>query len=321
MSELKEITINEIIEPDEGLRKVDRKAEKYLGLVEAIRLKGLLNPISVREVRGENGEITYGLVDGLHRLNACRDVGHESIPCHVTDLKEADVLETQVIANVHTIETKPVEYSKALLSILASNPLMSKSDLAGKLAKTSSWIGERLGLLKLTEEVAALVDDGKIGLSNAYALTKLDAEGQVDFVDRAISMSPQEFIPTVNARVKEIRDDKRKGKDAKPAVFVPVAMLRGRSEVLAEMEKGIVGASLIREHNLTTLQEAFIMAIKWVLQVDPNSAALQKAQDDERREERKKAQEASTVERKRKRAKEAAEKAAQLQKEAEEAQS
>jgi ParB family chromosome partitioning protein len=102
---------------------------------------------------------------------------------------------------VHKIETKPVEYSKAILKIIEGNPLLSREELATSLAKTSSWLSERLGLLKLTEEIGKLVDSGEIKLSNAYALAKLPPEEQSDFVDRALTMPPQQFTPTVNARV------------------------------------------------------------------------------------------------------------------------
>jgi hypothetical protein len=63
--------------------------------------------------------------------------------------------------------------------------------------------------------------------------------------------------------------------------------------------------------------ESFIIALKWCLNLDPQSVELQKAKDDERKAERKRQAEKAKVERTRKRAKEAAEKAAKLKEEAE----
>ena len=318
--ELKYVPLSQIREPDEALRKVDRTREEYLGLVESVKLKGIMNPINVREVKDpETGDVVYGLVDGLQRYSASKDAGLDAIPCHVTELEEGELIEAQIIANVHKIETRPVEYSKALIKVLEGNPMLTRTELANRLAKTTAWISERLGLLKLAEKVGDLVDEGKIGLSNAYALAKLPPEEQSDFVDRALTMSPQQFAPTVNARVKEIRAAKRKGRDVSPAEFQPVPMLRGRADLVAEMEKPQIGLSLVKTNKLTTAHEGFCMAVKWALNLDPVSCEQQRAKDDERKAENARQKEKMKAERMRKRAKEASEKATQLQKEAEDA--
>lgn len=315
--DLKNIAVAEIYEPEDALRKVDRQSEAYLGLVESIRKDGVMNPISVRELEDpeDKSKTVYGLIDGLQRLNASRDAGLEEIPCHVLDIEEGKLLESQIIANVHKIETKPVEYSKAILRIIEANPMLSREELASTLSKTPSWLSERLGLLKLTDEIAKLVDDGEIKLSNAYALAKLPPEEQPDFVDRALTMSPQQFTPTVNARVKELRDAKRKGQDAKPEEFQPVPILRGRAEIIAELENSQLVGSLIK--GISDPKEAFQMALKWSLNLDPVSAENQKVKDEERKAERKRQAEKSAIERKRKKAEEAAKKAEELKKEAE----
>lgn len=317
-TELKHVPLDLIHEPDEALRKVDRSKEDYVGLVESIRIQGVMNPITVRAIQDEDtGDVIYGLVDGLQRFSASKDAGKETIPCHVISCEDGQLIEAQIMANVHKIETKPVEYSRALLKILQNNPLMSRADLANRLAKTGAWISERLGLLKLTDEIGNLVDEDKIGLSNAYALAKLPPEEQADFVDRAMTMSPQQFTPTVNARVKEIRDAKRKGRDAAPEEFQPVPILRSRKELVSEMESPQIGATLCSELKPKSVEEAFALGVKWALNMDPQSIEVQKARDEERRAEKARQKEASQLERKKKRAAEAAEKAAKLKEEAE----
>jgi len=317
-TELKHILLDQIHEPDASLREVDRTLEEYVGLVESIRLKGILNAISVREIKDpDTGELIYGLVDGLQRFNAAKDVGLETIPCQVTLLKDAEVLEAQIMANVHKIETKPVAYSKALLELLSSNPLLTRSELASRLAKTTTWISERLGLLKLTEKVGALVDEDKIGLSNAYALAKLPPEEQLNFIDRAMTMTPQQFAPTVNGRVKELRDAKRKGKDAAPEEFQPISILRTRKELVAEMENPQAGPMLCAEVRPKSVTDAFALAVKWALNMDPQSVAVQRAKDEERKATRRREKEKSKLERMKKRADEAAKKVTELKEQAE----
>lgn len=318
--ELKHIKLELIREPDESLRKVDKTHEKYVGLVESVRLTGIMTPVNVRELEDpDTKDIVYGLVDGLHRFSAAKDVGLDEIPCYVKNIEAGKLFEAQIMANVHKIETKPVEYSKALLKILQSNPFLSRTELAQTLAKTGAWISERLGLLKLTDDIGKLVDDDKIGLSNAYALAKLPVEEQPEFIDRAMTMPPQQFAPLVNGRVKEIRDAKRKGKDASPETFQPVAHIRSRAELVTEMENPQVGPSLCGEFKLKTPEEGFLLGVKWTLNMDPHSVEIQRARDEERRAERAKQKEKSQLEQKKKRAAEAAEKAQKLKEEAEQA--
>jgi ParB/RepB/Spo0J family partition protein len=317
---LKHVLLEDIHEPTVALRGVDKSQEAYVGLVESIKLNGILCPISIREIEvPETGETIYGLADGLQRLNAAKDAGLASIPCQVISCEDGKLIETQIMANVHKIETKPVQYSKALLTILQNNPLMTRSELAASLAKTPSWISERLGLLKLEENIGKTVDEGVINLSNAYALAKLPQEEQHEFVDRAISMTPANFTPVVNARVKELRDAKRKGRDAAPEEFQAVPLLRSRKDMVCEMEAPSAGPALCDECSPETAPAAFALGVLWALNLDPQSVLVQKANDDERRANKAKAKEASSIERKKKRAKEASEKAVELKREAEEA--
>jgi ParB/RepB/Spo0J family partition protein len=317
LTELKHVNLDLIHEPDEALRKVDKTKEEYVGLVESIRIQGVMNPITVREIQDPDTKDTiYGLVDGLQRFSASKDAGKETIPCHVISCEDGELIEAQIMANVHKIETKPVEYSRALLKILQNNPLMSRTELANKLAKTGAWISDRLGLLKLTEAIGKLVDEEKINLSNAYALAKLPQEEQPDFIDRAMTMTPQQFTPTVNARAKEIRDAKRKGKDAAPEEFQAVPLLRTRKELVEELENPQIGPALCGEFKPKSADAAFALGVAWALTMDPRSQEFQKARDEERRAELKRKKEQSSLERKKKRAEEAAAKAAELEKEA-----
>jgi len=317
-TELKHIEVTLIHESEETLRGVDKSNEAFVGLVESVRAKGIMTPISVRElVDPDTDELIYGLVDGLQRFTAACEAGLESIPCQVISISDGELMEAQIIANVHKIETKPVEYSKALLTILQNNPLMTRAELANNLQKTGAWISERLGLLKLTEGVAELVDDDKIGLSNAYALAKLPQEEQADFVERAMTMPPQQFAPTVNARVKEIRDANRKGRDASPEEFQPIPVLRSRKDLVAEMESSAYGPDLCSEVQPSSIDDAFALGILWALNMDPRSVEVQRARDDERRAEKARVKEQSKIERKRKRAEDAAKKAQSLKDEAE----
>jgi ParB family chromosome partitioning protein len=313
MGDLKKVLLSDIRENDVALRTVNRESEEYLGLVESIRSKGFIGAISVRERQDEDGTSYYELIDGLHRFNASKDAGREDINVDVVDLDEDQVLEAQIMANIHKVETKPIEYTRQLKRILTRNPLMTESELAAKLGKSTSWIGGRLSLNKLASDQARkLVDEGKIGLSNAYALAKLPAEEQADWLDRAMTTTPDEFIPQTTERLKQIREARKAGKEAGPAEFVATPHMQKLAALKAELESAEIGPVICTQNGVATPAEGFAMGVKWALHMDPDSIEVQKERDAERRAQREEKKRAKAVER-------AQKKAAKLAKELDEA--
>ena len=183
------------------------------------------------------------------------------------------------------------------------------------MGKSTQWLSQRLSLGKIAnEKIQGLINEGKINLSNAYALAKLPPEEQVNFVDMAMTLEPKEFIPKATERGKEIRDANRKGKDAEEAVFTPVAHLQKMADIKAEHESGQIAKALCE--GLGSAEEGFAMGVAWALHLDPQSVEVQRAKDDERKRlaaEKKKEKELEKARKK-------AEKAAKAKAEADEAQ-
>jgi ParB/RepB/Spo0J family partition protein len=286
MSQLMFVSLDKIQENPVALRQVDRSSEAYLELVESVKVRGVLNPINVRKVKSDNGDEVYGLVDGLHRTSAARDAGLAAIPAQIIDMDDAEVLEAQIIANVHKIETKPAQYSKQLIRILNQNPLMTLNELATKLGKSHAWLNTRLSLNKLNEKIQGLVDEGKVNLTNAYALSKLPEEEQVSFLDNAMTMGPNEFVPTVNNRVKELKDSKKQGRAAGAAEFVPAAYLQKASTIKEELASPKVLLSLLHKLNVKTREDAVKLALEWVLHLDADSVEVARQKWEAARKER-----------------------------------
>lgn len=284
MGQLKTVAISSIRENEVALRTVDRQGEGFLGLVESIRQVGVMNAITARERKdAETGELYLELIDGLHRFTASKEAGLTEIPVNVIDLKEDQILEAQIMANIHRIETKPVEYSQQLKRILNCNPMMASAELAGRLGKSPAWINDRLSLNKITNpDVAALIDEGKIVLANAYSLAKLPESEQADYVERAITLKPEEFVQLVQTRMKEIREAKRQGGTAAPAEFQPVAHLQKMSDLKAAVDNKQFVSKLVS--GISDPVEAALQALKWALHLDPASVEAAKAADAARKQ-------------------------------------
>ncbi len=308
---LAEINLADIIENADALRGVTATAEEFLNLTESIRQNGVLNPIVVRELPPVDGVAKFGLIDGLQRFTASKEAGKDTIPANVTTLKDAEVLEAQIITNIHKIETKPVEYTKALHRILAGNPLWTSADLANKLSKSPAWIAERLRLTDLHAKIQPLVDEGHIKLANASVLAKLPPEEQLDWLERAQTESAIEFAPKVRERVKEIVKAKREGKDTRTAEFVPTAWLQKIGDLKAEIDSPVIAASILDAANATTALEGFQLGLKFCLHLDPLSIEAGKAKFDADKAKREEEKAARAAEREAKKKIDAEKKAAE----------
>lgn len=292
-NELLHVPLRNIERNPNALRTVNEQSEAFERLVDDVRLRGVLSPITVvaatmgdgKTPKTAEGQRIFRLVDGLHRVTAAQHAGLDSIPVQVLKQSDAEVLVTQLAANAKHIETRPWQYSQHLTRILAAgDATMTCSELATKLAMSPAWLAKRLGLVNLHADIGALVDEGRITVTNAVELAKLRPQNeQLAFVSQAIEEGPQVFVSKVKARIKELRDAKRAGRDpnAKPT-FQATAHYRPLGVTKATIENSNGFGSIIRATGISDPIDAAIFALKWVLQLDEQSIAEAKAKDEAR---------------------------------------
>lgn len=290
--ELKYIPLKSVRENPVALRPVNKQTEEYNELVDSVRVHGILNPILVRPMKDEEtGETYYSLIDGLHRRTAAADAGLTEVPAQIKDADDALVLYQQVVANLMKTETLHAQYARQLVLILSNDPTMTLATLASRLGKSVTWVIDRLSLTKLDKPLQELVDKGDLNLSNAFALAKLPVEEQTNFLDRALTMTPQEFSGVVQNRKKELDKAKRRGEDAPAEAFVAPVHCRKMAEIKDELSASKIGPTLVRTQlDLEALQTkgevaeaAFALAVKWMLHQDAASVEAAKNKDDQRK--------------------------------------
>ena len=71
-------------------------------LRESIKEHGILEPLLVARVEGK-----YVLIDGLHRLVIAKELGMDKVPCVVREMREDELLITNLIAVSYTHLTLP----------------------------------------------------------------------------------------------------------------------------------------------------------------------------------------------------------------------
>lgn len=177
-----------------------RDDEDMMQLVESVKERGVITPVTVRQK--EDGR--YELVSGHRRKRACELAGFETLRSEIVDLNRDEATILMVESNFQRSEILPSEkafaYKMRLEAMkrqgqrtdLTSTPLVEK--LAGKDALSVSRIGEEVGesreqirryirLTNLVPELLEFVDEGRIKMRPAVELSYLDEDCQRDVVD------------------------------------------------------------------------------------------------------------------------------------------
>ena len=172
-NDIVEIKISEIRSNPYQPRKIFDE-EALNELASSIKEHGIVQPIIVKKsIKG------YELVAGERRTKAAKIAGLETVPAIVKDFDDEQMMEIALIENIQRENLNPIEEAMAYDSILKSSNI-TQDELAKKFGKSRSYITNSLGLLRLPDDTKKYVEDNKLSMSHARALSKLDDTEQIN---------------------------------------------------------------------------------------------------------------------------------------------
>ena len=119
-------------------------------LADSIRSSGVLQPILVRPVHGE--EYLYELVAGERRWRASQIAELEEVPAMVRDLDDQESLAIALIENLQREDLNPIEEAMGLKRLQEQFSL-TQEDLAERVGKSRSAIANTLRLMQLPDPI------------------------------------------------------------------------------------------------------------------------------------------------------------------------
>ena len=160
-------------------------------LVESIKSQGVFNPITVRPI--DNGE--YEIISGHRRVFACKKLGFEFVPAFVKEMTREEAIIVMTDSNLHRDRLLPSEkafaYKMKLDAIkrqgertdltsaqVGHKSLTSVERIAIENDESKTQVQRYISLTRLIPEFLQMVDDGKIALSPAVEISKLDRNSQ-----------------------------------------------------------------------------------------------------------------------------------------------
>lgn len=175
-----EISLEKIVaNPNQPRKNFDQAALEELAA--SIKEHGVIMPIVVnKEVDGK-----YMIIAGERRFRAAKIAGIETIPAVVKDYSEREIEEISLIENLQREDLNPIEAAAAMKKLMDDYKL-TQEDLASRIGKSRPAIANTLRLLTLTEEVIALIRDGKLSSGHARALVPVPKESQLALAQEVI---------------------------------------------------------------------------------------------------------------------------------------
>ncbi|MBE6611503.1 MAG: ParB/RepB/Spo0J family partition protein [Ruminococcaceae bacterium] len=137
-----------IANPNQPRKQFDD--ESIISLADSIRIYGILQPLTVRRI---NGDEQYGpafeIIAGERRFRAAKMIGFVEIPCIIINVDSKKSAELAIIENIQRESLNIFEQASAIASLIDLYHL-TQEEVARQLSTSQSFVANKLRILRLT---------------------------------------------------------------------------------------------------------------------------------------------------------------------------
>ena len=158
--------------------------EELAGLASSIEELGVVQPITVRKLDGEN---KYQLISGERRFRASKLAGLQTIPAYIRIADDNESLTMALVENIQRQDLDPIEIALSYQQLIEQVNL-TQDQMSKRVGKKRSTITNYLRLLKLAPIVQTGIRDGFISMGHGRAILSVeDADKQAELYERIIA--------------------------------------------------------------------------------------------------------------------------------------
>ena len=173
------------VEPNPDQPRKEFDPEELENLAESIRVHGLIQPLTVREM--PTGY--YQIIAGERRWRAARLAKLSEVPVVVIDADDRKAMELALIENLQRQDLNPVEEALGYKTLMQDYGL-TQEEAAARVGKSRPAVANALRLLGLNQEVLELVRTGSLTAGHARAIAGLKSEKkQLEAAKKVIALS------------------------------------------------------------------------------------------------------------------------------------
>ena len=180
-SSISEIPLDKI-ETNPWQPRAEFDEEALNELAESIKVQGIIQPITVRELSINE----YQLISGERRLQASKRAGLKNIPAYVRTADDQQMLEMALIENIQRENLNAMEVALSYQRLLSECDL-KQEELGDRVGKNRTTVNNYLRLLKLPPAIQGALREGKISMGHARALVSIEnVDVQLDIFKKVI---------------------------------------------------------------------------------------------------------------------------------------
>ncbi len=150
-------------------------------LANSIREKGVMQPLLVRP--GGDDPDVYEIIAGERRWRAAQAAGLHEVPVIIRDVDDKEALELAIIENVQRADLNSVDEAMGYGELMDQFDY-TQSDLAQVIGKSRSHVANTLRLLRLPDDVLAMLSKGQ--LTAGHARTLITAKNPSALAERIV---------------------------------------------------------------------------------------------------------------------------------------
>lgn len=179
--EFREVPVDAVCEsPDNPRTRFDEEALEQLK--ESLARSGMLTPIRVRILPPPSADdmffsAQYMIAAGHRRYRAARALGWPFVPVLASEMTDAQFLEVMTVDNLQRDDLHPMEEARSF-ALLIKELGYDIAQVAHRVGRSSSYVYDRVRLLKLTRRAQEMFSANRFPLSHAIVLSRLAPAGQ-----------------------------------------------------------------------------------------------------------------------------------------------
>lgn len=155
----------EELHPAPGQPRKTFDGDRLDELAASIRTQGIIQPLIVRPRAGGG----YEVIAGERRWRAAQRAGVHEVPAVVREVGPTQAFEMALVENLQREDLNPLEEAAGYQRLIAEFGYTQES-LAERVGKDRSTVANALRLLRLPENVRALLAAGRLSMGHARAL-------------------------------------------------------------------------------------------------------------------------------------------------------
>ena len=179
----------------------DMNPETLRELADSIKAQGIIQPIVVRLIAGQQ----YEIIAGERRWRAAQLAALQEVPVVIKQLDDRSVLAVALIENIQREDLNALEEAEALRRLLDEFE-MTHQQIAEAVGKSRATVSNLLRLLDLHSDVKRLLEKGLIEMGHARALLSLQDDKQIEIATKVVEKGLT--VRAVEKLIKEQGKDK-----------------------------------------------------------------------------------------------------------------